>query len=190
MKPFLFSLLFLSALLFPAAASQQQRDIDDLHALIDTTQLLRETTIRESEEFNPRNDSELSRAYRRQQRLLRRLAHTEAIAPEIKTLQRYTRALYEVLPDLDEHTRFDAFSTLVKSMISLQSSLCGDACDESVELLRLRENLAQLQALTSHPDILAYEKDRYDDTIRHAMNGISDRLLEDAKKEREKRAAR
>ncbi len=190
MKTYVFSLILLVASSLYAYTPDTQKGLDEMQELISTTQHLREESIRMHIAGDIASDSELQRTYRKQQRLMRSLELQPAVSDEIKTLHHYTQVLNDIQAELDEHTIFNADSTLIKKMIELRTEMIKQSADpkkaEKIALkahneMQLQEDFSKLQTLTMQNDHLTYERTEYNAMLKQTTDDIQNLLLEASK---------
>ncbi len=190
MKTYVFSLILLVASSLYAYTPDTQKGLDEMQELISTTQHLREESIRVHFDDSIAADSELKRTYRKQQRLLRSLEHNPVIGKEVKSLHHYTRVLYDIQSDLDEHTIFNADSTLIGKMIDLRTALIKQSADpkEAEKIaakarneMQLKEDFSKLQALSMQNEHLNYERSEYEALLQQTTAHMQDLLIEASK---------
>ena len=190
MKTYVFSLILFVASALYAYTPDTQKGLDEMQELISTTQHLREESIRVHFDDSIATDSDLKRTYRKQQRLLRSLEHDPVIGKEIKPLHHYTQVLYDIQDELDEHTIFNAESTLISKMIELRIEMIKHSADpkkadkiakKARNDMQLHEDFSKLQALSMQNDHLNYERTEYDALLQQTTAHMQDLLIEASK---------
>ncbi len=179
---FLFGFVFS---LFGADDSTQERQMNELLSLISTTQHMREETGRnERIEEGIGRDSELAREFRKQQRLLRHLERVAPLHDDVVKLQRYTRAFYDNLGDIDPYTAFNAYGVLIEKMIDMHAEYAGALgknAQAEKQILLMREHLARLGVLTDQLTLYAFDQATYDTLIKFSSEAVSDIMIANMK---------